>query len=132
MSTVIFPDTNVLLRYLLADNEEQYQEILPFFESLKTGTEKAIILPEVLLETFYVLTKVYDVPQKEAAEALRNLLLYKGVINKDKALLLKAFNFFLENSGISLLDCLLCMKSKKQKGKLLTFDQKLAKKCNQA
>jgi len=131
MNTVVFPDTNVLLRYLLADNEEQYQKILPFFESLKTGTEKAIILPEVLLETFYVLTKVYDVPQKEAAEALKNLLLYKGVTNKDKVLLLKAFNFFLENSGISLLDCFLCMKTKKQKGKLLTFDQKLVKKCDQ-
>jgi predicted nucleic-acid-binding protein len=131
MSTVIFPDTNVLLRYLLADNEEQYQKILPFFESLKIGTEKAIILSEVLLETFYVLTKVYDVPQKEAAKALKNLLLYKGVINKDKVLLLKAFNFFLENNGISLLDCLLCIKTKKQKGKLLTFDQKLMKKCSQ-
>jgi len=132
MSTVIFPDTNVLLRYLLADNEKQYQKILPFFESLKTGTEKAIILSEVLLETFYVLTKVYDVPQKEAAEALKGLLLYKGVVNKDKVLLLKALNFFLKNTGISLLDCLLCMKAEKQKGKLLTFDQKLMKKCSQA
>jgi predicted nucleic-acid-binding protein len=47
---VIFPDTNVILRYLLADNKKQYQEICPFFESLKFGEQKVILLSEVLLE----------------------------------------------------------------------------------
>jgi predicted nucleic acid-binding protein len=129
MNTVIFPDTNILLRYLLADHEEQYQEILPFFESLKQGHQKAVFLSEVLLEAFYVLTKTYSVPPKEAAEALKDLLLYKGVTNRDKSVLVEAFNFFIESEGLSLLDCLLCIKSKKQKGKLLTFDKRLKKKC---
>ena len=47
MSTaVVFPDTNVILRYLLADVEEQYQEVLPFFEELKFGGQKAVITSE--------------------------------------------------------------------------------------
>ena len=129
MSTVIFPDTNVLLCYLLADVEEQYQEIRPFFETLKQGRQKAVILSEVLLETFYVLTKTYGIPAQEAAEALKDLLLYKGVVNRDKKLLLKAFNLFLESRGLSLLDCFLCVKARKQKGKILTFDEKLKRKC---
>ncbi|WP_084222147.1 PIN domain-containing protein [Thermodesulfobacterium hydrogeniphilum] len=129
MSTVIFPDTNVILRYLLADNEKQYQEIYPFFEYLKNGTQKAILLSEVLLETFYVLTKTYKIPDKEAADALKNLLLYKGVINKDKEVLLEAFELFIESRGLSLLDCFLCIKAKNKKGKVLTFDEKLHKKC---
>ncbi len=129
MSTVIFPDTNILLRYLLADNEEQYRKILPFFESLKQGRQKAVFLSEVLLEAFYVLTKTYGVPPKEAAEALKDLLLYRGVANKDKSLLLEAFNFFIESEGLSLLDCFLCVKTKKQKGELLTFDKRLKRRC---
>ena len=129
MSTVTFPDTNVLLRYFLADVEEQYQEIRPFFEALKYGHQKAIILSEVLLETFYVLTKTYGIPALEAAEALKDLLLYKGVVNRNKSLLLEAFNLFLESKGLSLLDCFLCIKARKQKGKFLTFDQRLQQKC---
>ena len=75
MSIVIYPDTNVILHYLLADNEKQYQEIRPFFESLRNGTQKAILLSEVLLETFYVLTKAYKIPDKKAAEVLKELKL---------------------------------------------------------
>ena len=132
MNTVTFPDTNVLLRYLLADIEEQYREIRPFFEALKQGQKKAVILPEVFLETFYVLTRTYNIPAKEAAEALKDLLLlllYKGVINKDKRLLLESFNLFLQSKGLSLLDCFLCIKARKQRGKILTFDEKLRRKC---
>ncbi len=131
MRTVTFPDTNVLLRYFLADVEEQYQEIRPFFEALKQGHQKAVLLSEVLLETFYVLTKTYGIPAVEAAEALKDLLLYKGVVNRDRTLLLKAFNLFLESKGLSLLDCFLCVKARKQRGKLLTFDQRLQQKCLQ-
>jgi len=126
---VTFPDTNVILRYLLADNENQYQEVYPFFESLKNGKQKAILLSEVLLEAFYVLTKIYGVPAKEAAEGLKDLILYKGVVNKDKELLLEAFELFIESHGLSLLDCFLCIKAKNKKGKVLTFDEKLKKKC---
>jgi len=128
---VTFPDTNILLRYLLADVEEQYQEIKPFFEALKQGHQRAVILSEILLETFYVLTKTYGIPPIEAAEALKDLLLYKGVVNRNKSLLLEAFNLFLESKGLSLLDCFLCIKARKQKGKLLTFDQRLQQKCPQ-
>ncbi len=128
-TAVIFPDTNVILRYLLADVEKQYKEALPFFEGLKKGSQKAVILSEVLLETFYVLTKVYNVPAHKAAEVLKDLLLYKGVINRDKDLLVEAFGMFMETKGLSLLDCFLCVKAKKHKGKLFTFDVKLKSKC---
>jgi len=129
MSTVVFPDTNVILRYLLADNENLYQAVYPFFESLKSGRQKAIFLSEVLLETFYVLTKTYKIPDKEAADALKNLLLYKGVINKNKEVLLEAFEMFIQTRGLSLLDCFLCIKAQHSKGEILTFDKKLQKKC---
>jgi len=129
MNTVIFPDTNVILRYLLADHKEMYEKILPFFEDLKKGKKKAVILEGVILETFYVLTKIYSVPQAEAASVLKDLLLYKGIVNKDRQVILEGLNLFLENRGLSLLDCILCARARNQKGKLLTFDKKLSKRC---
>lgn len=129
-NTVIFPDTNVILRYLLADNEEQYENISPFFKELKSGRKKAIILSEVILETFYVLTKTYNVPPQEAGSVMKDLILYKGVVNKDKSILLESFDLFFKTLGLSLLDCILCLKAKRQNGKLLTFDKKLIQECS--
>ena len=125
MGTKKIPDTNVILRYLLADNEEQYQEISPFFAGLRNGSQRAIIPGEVLLETFYVLTKVYSVAPKEAAGVLKELLLYKGVENRD--LLIESLDRFLETPGLSLLDCLLWAKAEVCKCELLTFDKRLKK-----
>jgi len=128
--SIVFPDTNVVLRYLLNDNRAQFEKILPLFEDIKKGRQKAILLPEVLLEAFYVLTKVYDIPRYEAGEALRDLLLYKGILNKDRMVLIEAFELFLKDKGLSLLDCFLCIKCKKMKGNLLTFDKRLKRECS--
>jgi len=125
MNTRKIPDTNVILRYLLADNEKQYREISPFFKDLRDGKQKAIIPGEVILEALYVLTKVYAVPPKEAARALKDLVLYKGVDNKDKSLLIEALNRFEQSSGLSLLDCLIWVKSEAHGCELLTFDKRL-------
>ena len=77
---------------------------------------------------FYVLTKAYKIPDKKAAEVLKELILYRGVINKDKEVLLKAFELFINTSGLSLLDCFLCIKAKHSKGKILTFNKKNCKR----
>jgi predicted nucleic acid-binding protein len=125
MSAKKIPDTNVILRYLLADSEEQYQEVLPFFSELRDGRQRAIIPGEVMLETFYVLNKVYSVPPKEAAGALKDLLLYKGV--KNRKLLIESLRRFVETPGISLLDCFLWVKAETCGCQLLTFDNRLRK-----
>jgi predicted nucleic-acid-binding protein len=125
MSTRKIPDTNIILRYLLADNEEQYLEISPFFKGLREGRQKALVPAEVIVEAFYVLTKVYDVPPKKAAGALKEILLYKGIDNKDRDILIEALNRYEYTSGLSLLDCLIWVKSEAYGCELLTFDKKL-------
>lgn len=51
------PDTNVLLRYLLKDDPEQFSRAEEFFERIREGKERAILLEGVLVECLYVLTK---------------------------------------------------------------------------
>ena len=51
------PDTNVILRYLLADVPEQFTTAKEFFEKVRTGVEPAVISESVLVECLYVLTK---------------------------------------------------------------------------
>ncbi len=129
MSKVVFLDTNVILRYLLKDKPEQFHKIKETFSLLKTGKVSGYILSEVLLEAYYVLVNFYKVPKREALISLKKLLLYKGFIGKEKEILLNAIDYVLNNSGVSLLDWVLCLKSKQKKGIILTFDIKLERDC---
>lgn len=122
----ILPDTNTILRYLLRDNEEHYEKANNIFEDVRVGTQKAIILEGVLLETLYVLIKFYKVPKKEAVEKLGNILNYKGITNNDKEELLTGLNIFSEKN-IDFVDCILYAKARSYGYKIFSFDKDLQK-----
>jgi predicted nucleic-acid-binding protein len=121
-------DTNVILRYLLKDNIDLYDKIVDYFENLRLGIEKAIILECVLTECVYVLTKFYKMPKDEAACKLHDLFCYKGIVNKDKKELKESLLMF-SNKNMAIVDCILCIKAKSDNMELLTFD-KILKKCH--
>ena len=122
------PDTNVILRYLLADNPELYEKAQRLFEKIRVGEEKAVILESVLVECVYVLTKFYKVPKAEAAARLKELLHYKGVINNDKNDLISALNIFSGKDPLDIVDCVLSAKAKSSGMTMVTFDEKLRKR----
>ena len=78
------PDTNTILRYLLDDVPHLSAKACAFFEKVRVGKEKVLILESVLAECVYVLIKFYKVPKAEVVEKLKGLLLYKGIANEDK------------------------------------------------
>ena len=101
MSTKKIPDTNVILRCLLADNEGQYHEISPFLKGLRVSSQRAIIPGEVVLEAFYVLAKAYTVPPKGSCKGFKRPYKgIKGMENKNNALLVEAFNRFEQSPGV--------------------------------
>lgn len=121
-------DANVLLRYLLKDDETLFKRACELLEKVKVG-EEAVIIPEsVLTECVYVLLKVYKVERKIIGEKLRILLLYKGVINADKKDLLDSMNLFIQ-TNLSIVDCLICAKSLNNKMPVFTFDDELRNLC---
>jgi len=122
------PDTNVILRYLLADDPVLYEKADRLFEKIRVGSEKAVILESVLVECVYVLTEFYKVPKAEAAARLKDLLLYKGITNGDKEELIEALNIFSGKDPLDIVDCVLSAKAKSVGMTLVTFDEKLRKR----
>ncbi|MDP2754660.1 MAG: PIN domain-containing protein [Nitrospirota bacterium] len=120
------PDTNVILRYLLEDEPQLYQKASEFFEKVRLGEEKALIIESVLVECIYMLTKFYKVPKEVAVDKLKGFLQYKGIINEDKKELIEAMNIF-SNKNIDIVDCILCTKAKSYNKILFTFDEGLRK-----
>ena len=76
------PDTNAIIRYLTRDVESSYVRAKEFFDEVKDGRIKAIILESVIAESIYVLTKIYAVPRDRAALSLIDILRYKGIANR--------------------------------------------------
>lgn len=122
------PDTNVILRYLLADSPELYEKAQRLFEKVRVGEEKAVILECVLVECVYVLTKFYKVPKAETAARLKELLHYKGVANGDKDALIEALNIFSGKDPLDIVDCVLSAKANSSGMTMVTFDERLKKR----
>ena len=125
-SADFLPDTNVVLRYLMRDVPEQFELATGFFAQVRTGKKKALILESILVECIYILTKFYQVPKKEAAEAMGGLLQYKGVVNKDKAALSAALALYADKN-LDLVDCVLIAQALHGTAQIFSFDKALNK-----
>jgi predicted nucleic-acid-binding protein len=125
-SAELLPDTNVVLRYLLRDIPEQFSRSADFFEQVRSGGKKMVFLESVLVECVYILTRYYNVPRKEAAQALAGLLQYKGVVNRDKAALSAALALYGENN-LDPVDCVLLAKARHDAMQVISFDKALVK-----
>jgi len=120
------PDTNILIRYLTRDDESLYVRAKEFFDKVKEGSTRAIILESVIAECIYVLTKIYKVPKNKAAESLIDILRYKGIANDDQKELILALSLFSERN-IDIVDCILCVKAAGPDTSLFSFDSELNK-----
>ena len=120
----VFPDTNVVIRYLLRDNAEQFAAAESFFEEVRIGKKRAVILESVIVECLYVLTKFYCIPREEVAGPLVELLSYKGMVNDDTDALADALKLF-SDSKLDPVDCVLAARHGRGEGDIYTFDREL-------
>jgi len=120
-------DTNIIIRYLIGDNEEHLIKSIEIFRQIETAQLQVEILDGVLMEAFFVLTKFYKLPKNEVISDLKTILALNGVVNSDKPILYETLNI-IETKNIDFVDALICAKSKLQGFKKLSFDNDL-KKC---
>ncbi len=125
------PDTNTIVRYLVADDPALHAKAKDFFDKVKHGGVKAVILESVIAECMYVLTKVYKVPRDRASGSLVDILRYKGIANGDQQELIRAL-ILCSEQGLDIVDCILCAKASSAEDHLFTFDADLNKLARRA
>jgi len=118
------PDTNTIIRYLINDDPELFSKAKEFFEKVRNGDAKVVVLESVIAECVYVLTKIYRVPKDKAAGRLIDVLRYKGVVNKDRQELIHALTLYTEQ-GLDIVDCILHAKALSGGDHVFTFDSDL-------
>jgi predicted nucleic-acid-binding protein len=119
-------DTNVILRYLLKDNELLFKKASSLLEKVKGGEETVVIPESVLAECVYVLLRIYKVERQIISEKFQGLFSYKGVVNPDKKEMVYAITLF-GKTQLSIVDCILCARATLNRLELFTFDNELKK-----
>ena len=119
-------DTNIIIRFLVGDNEEHLAKSTEYFEQIELGSMEVEILSDVLMEAFFVFTKFYKLPKIEVISDLKTILSFEGVVNKDKVILFETLSI-IENKNIDFVDALICAKCKFQNYEKLSFDKDLSK-----
>ena len=68
-------DTNVLVRFLVRDDERQAETIYRIFKQAESDKEVFFVPLLVVLETVWVLESVYKIPRQEILYSINELIL---------------------------------------------------------
>lgn len=89
MKTLIL-DTNVVLRFLLADDLAQSPKTKELFVFAESGRVRLRLTHVAVAELVWVLGSLFNFPRHEVGPKLRGLILYKGVEIDDQDVILGA------------------------------------------
>jgi len=117
-------DANILLRYLLADNEQLTAKAINIIEN------NNVHIPfEVVCEIVYVLQKVYNISRKNICKELIDFFTSPNITTNSLPVLKKALTIFNEKN-IDFVDSILCAYNKTYQHEIFTFDKKMLKIIN--
>lgn len=119
-------DTNILLRFLLRDNQKLFKVAKSNFQKAENGSLHIYLDEVIIAEAIWVLTSYYKKPKQFLVDSLEKLVSQNWIINPRKNFILQALHLF-RMHNISYIDCWIYIVCQSRSIELKTFDRKLAK-----
>jgi len=119
-------DTNIILRYIVGDDESQKIMARKVFLEAEKGRIKLQIKTVVIAEVCYVLESFYKKSRNEIANKMEVLLSAKWLKVEDRKPMLLMWQWYREN--LHFVDSFLIACSKSNFCKVISFDKKLNNK----
>lgn len=120
-------DTNVLIRFLVQDDELQSKKVYDLFIHSEKKKESLYISTLVVLEIIWVLESAYRVKRNDIIHAINELMLMP-VLDFERQILVREFLISAEKSNFDLSDLLIAHSASVSGCETtLTFDKKAAK-----
>lgn len=113
-------DANAVLRFLLWDIEEQFQEV-----KAVVRRDRCYVTLEVMAEVSYVLEGLYQASRKDIVDNFRKLNFDVTILNVD--VFLRALEIFDKPPKLDFVDCLLYGYKMERGIDVVTFDKQLMK-----
>lgn len=120
-------DTNVILRLILKDNQDQYKKIMELLEQAESGYINLECSFVSIFETAFVLLgKTYEISKNDTVKILNTVLNIRLIDFEKKESILKALEIYDKNT-ISIMDSYLLAESTLNNKQFFSFDAKANK-----
>jgi predicted nucleic-acid-binding protein len=119
-------DTNLIVRYLVEDDEKLAKAAGKLFDACDRGNVVIVLLPAVLAECVFVLESFYERPRGAIASALTTLISSPGVEIDNPAIHIDALDRY-RKTKVHFVDCLIAATASAQNVPVATFDQDFRK-----
>lgn len=117
-------DTNVVLRYLLQDDENLYRRAREFFHRVRDAQENAYFPDGVIAECIYVLAGRYGVKRDEIAARLLELIAFRGVDPQNRRMLRTALDLY-RSRNVDFVDAVVAATARERGWRVFSFDRDL-------
>ena len=119
-------DTNLIVRYLVQDNERQAKTAGKLFDACDRGDVVIVTLPAVLAECVFVLESFYEHVRGDIASALSRLISSPGIEISDPATHLDALDRY-RKTKVHFVDCLIAATAATENMPVASFDRNFRK-----
>ena len=120
-------DTNILIRFLVGDDELQAKKVYNIFKKAEINKKELFVPLLVILELIWVLESVYEVTRTEILDSISELLLMP-ILKFEHQSALQQFTNSGHGNKYDLSDLLIAHSAKEQGCEsVITFDKKASK-----
>ena len=120
-------DTNVLVRFLVRDDETQFEKARKLIKREVAAGRRVLVNQLVLMETEWVLRSRYSIPKNQIIEAISGLLDATEVNFEDEPSIEEAL-FMWKETTVDFADCLIGAKNRRMGCRsTVSFDVKASK-----
>lgn len=117
-----FIDTNIFLRFLLADNPRQYNLARQIFLNAGKGQISLWTSTAVVLELVWTLQSFYKLDRINIQEKISSLIVLDGLKTENSDLLLSALDLFVKKN-VDFIDAYNFCLARKAGKKIISFDK---------
>jgi predicted nucleic-acid-binding protein len=116
-------DTNILIRFLIGDDEQQAKKVYNIFKKVESEKNELFVPLLVILELIWVLESVYEIPRTEILDSISELILMP-ILKFEHQSALQQFTHAAQGNRYGLSDLLIAYSAKAQGCEtVITFDK---------
>lgn len=127
LTRVYTVDANVILRYLLRDDEALWQKAYATIRAVNDGSVRLVCDPVTLAEIVFVLGSIYRLARQRIYQLLGPLVKAEGFLIPNKDLYISALELYGNTVSHFGDACACAMALDTSDGRLLSFDKKLSR-----
>lgn len=120
----LYADTNAIVSYITGRNKEQATLFKSLLLEVKQGVATLTIIPEVVVETVYVLEQRYKTEKYHACDLIQSFLASNLVTLENREVIMQSLEVYKLNN-LEFLDVYLYFEAKSKNAEVFSFDRDL-------